>query len=145
VQHAERAGDGIHACIRQRNRLGVTHPELDTRVASGRLGNHIRGEIYPDDLGTAPGRLGGERAGAAGDVEETHAGYGPNGVKQWIDGPQGNGTEGIVPVTCLAVPAFKLCVAEALLCHLLLPLPALLKAGLLRDGQWVGPAPASIG
>jgi hypothetical protein len=114
VQETEGAGDRVHAGVGQRDRLGVGDPELDARVPPGRLGDHGRGEVHPDHLGTAPGRGGGERAGAAGNVEQAHAGSGLDSVQERRDGFAGDGAEGVVPVARLAVPARQFDVAEGM-------------------------------
>ena len=105
VQETEGAGDRVHAGVGQRELLGVGDPELDARVQPGRLGDHGGGEVDPYHLGAAPSRIGGERAGAAGNIEQPHAGRDLDSVKERCDGFAGDGADGVVPVNRLAVPA----------------------------------------
>jgi hypothetical protein len=90
VEHTEGAGDGIDACIPKRDRLGVADTEIDAWMAPDRLGNHARGEIHSDDFSTTPSCRGGKRAGATGNVQNSHAGSYLNRFHQWVDGPQRN-------------------------------------------------------
>jgi len=57
----------------KRDRLGVADTEIDAWMAPDCLGDHGLGKFHSYDFSTTPSCHRGKRAGATGNVQNTHA------------------------------------------------------------------------
>src|SRR5262245_31170921 len=113
MQQAERAHGSIEALVRERERLGIADTKFQIRKQRSRFVDHCRREVDPDRGQLARCSLCAGVAGAATNIEETHAWSGAYRVQD-VDGRLcGELAEAIFVMRGALLPAQPLHLPEA--------------------------------